>query len=123
MVGKYSDGVYSHKPWNKDRAGVYNPEEAAFPPQAYIGPFASNQERLMTQAMAVGSMTSEEVQEYVRPNLPQIELFPDKYGYVTTEVGIKDIVELTGRSVQRKDFSGEPTTQESTSRNTLGKSI
>jgi hypothetical protein len=80
----------------------------------------------MTQAIAVGQMTSEEVQEYVRPNLPQIELFPDKFGYTITEFGIKDIVELQGRAVQQRvesDHSQLPNTTQSTSRNTLGGSI
>jgi hypothetical protein len=80
----------------------------------------------MTQAIAVGQMTSEEVQEFVRPNLPQIELFPDKFGYTITEFGIKDIVELQGRAVQQRvesDHSQLPNTTQSTSRNTLGGSI
>jgi hypothetical protein len=80
----------------------------------------------MTQAIAVGQMTSEEVQQYVRPNLPQIELFPDKLGYTITEFGIKDIVELQGRAVQQRvesDHSQLPNTTQSTSRNTLGGSI
>ena len=78
----------------------------------------------MSQAMAVGRMTSEEVQEYVRPNLPQVVLFPDKFGYHTDEVGIGDIVHLTGRPAQRNeaDFSQTPATTQSTSRNTLGNS-
>jgi hypothetical protein len=80
----------------------------------------------MTQAIAVGQMTSEEVQEFVRPNLPQVELFPDKFGYTITEFGIKDIVELQGRAVQQRvesDHSQLPNTTQSTSRNTLGGSI
>jgi hypothetical protein len=80
----------------------------------------------MTQAIAVGQMTSEEVQEYVRPNLPQVELFPDKFGYTITEFGIKDIVELQGRAVQQRvesDHSQLPNTTQSTSRNTLGGSV
>lgn len=116
MPGRYQDGVYARKPW-------VTPEEAAFPPQEYIGPFASNQERLITQAMAVATMNSEEIQEYVRPNLPQLELFPEKYGYTQEEYGIKDIIEVTGRPTQRRDFSGEATTTESTSRNTLGPAV
>lgn len=116
MAGKYQDGVYSRKPW-------VAPPEAAYPPQAYIGPFASNMERLVSQSLAAYTMTSEEIQQYVRPNLPQVELFPDRYGYVQEELGIQDIIELTGKPVQRQDFSGEPTTQESTSRNTLGKGV
>jgi hypothetical protein len=80
----------------------------------------------MTQAIAVGQMTSEEVQQYVRPNLPQVELFPDKFGYTITEFGIKDIVELQGRAVQQRvesDHSQLPNTTQSTSRNTLGGSV
>jgi hypothetical protein len=70
--------------------------------------------------MEIGNMTQQEIQEYVRPNLPQVELFPDRYGYKTTEYGIRDIVEMTGRPAARVDFSQRPTTTESTSRNTLG---
>jgi len=108
MAGRFGDGVYSRKPWNDQ------------PPQDYIGPFGSNRERLIKQAMAAYTMTSEEIQLYVRPSLPQIEMFPDKYGYTRKEYGIEDIIELTGRSATRTDFSGEATTTESTSRNTLG---
>jgi hypothetical protein len=119
MAGKYADGVYSRHPWTA-------PAEAAYPPQEYIGPFQSNQERMISQAIAVGTMTSEEIQEYVRPNLPQIQLFPEKFGYPTTEVGIEDIVELRGRPAAQRvesDFSQKPNSQQSSSRNTLGDSI
>ena len=110
-----ADGVYSRKPWQA-------PPEAAYPPQAYIGPFASNQERLLTQSLAVNTMSGEEIQEYVRPPLPQIKLFPDRFGYTDTEIGIEDIINLPGRSQQRveSDFSQTPNTTESSSRNALG---
>jgi hypothetical protein len=123
---RHADGKHGYRAWDKDRPGLVAPEQAAFPPQAYLGPFQSNSERLMTQAIAVGQMTSEEVQEYVRPNLPQVELFPDKFGYTITEFGIKDIVELQGRAVQQRvesDHSQLPNTTQSTSRNTLGGSV
>ena len=119
MAGKYQDGVYARRPWTA-------PAEAAYPPQAYLGPFQGNQDRLVGQALAVGDMTSEEIQQYVRPNLPQVELFPDKYGYVTTEYGIQDIVELGGRAGGQRvesDYSNTPNTQQGTSRNTLGDSV
>lgn len=112
-AGKFADGVYNRHPWTA-------PAEAAFPPQEYIGPFQSNQERLVSQSLAVNTMSGKEIQELVRPNLPQVELFPDRYGYVTEEYGIEDIITLSGRVNQRHDYSGEPTTTESTSRNTLG---
>jgi hypothetical protein len=47
-------------------------------------------------------------------------MFPDKYGYTKEEYAIEDIIELSSRTATRKDFSGEATTTESTSRNTLG---
>lgn len=111
------NGKYGMRAWDKP-VGV--PTQAAYPPQAYIGPFASNSERLITQAMHVAQMTSEEIQEYVRPNLPQVELFPDKYGYTPFEYGIKDIIQVSGRSSERTDFSQVPYAVQSTSRNALG---
>ena len=113
-----ADGVYSRKPWQA-------PPEAAYPPQAYIGPFASNQERLLSQSLAANTMSGPELQEYVRPPLPQVKLFPERYGYTQTEITIEDIIELPGRAQQRveSDFSQKPNTQESTSTNSLGGSI
>ena len=118
MPGRQADGVYSRKPWQA-------PLEAAYPPQAYIGPFASNQERLLSQSLAANMMTGAELQEYVRPPLPQVKLFPERYGYTQTEISIEDIIDLPGRAQQRveSDFSNTPNTQESTSRNTLGGAV
>jgi hypothetical protein len=126
MPGKYADGRYGHKPWDKDRPGINTPEEAAFPPQEYLGPFQSNQDRLLNQALATWTMAGAELQELVRPNLPQINLFPDRYGYTDQELTIEDVIGLPGaRSAQRveSDFSNTPNSQQSSSRNTLGNTI
>lgn len=126
MPGKYSDGQYNRRPWDKDRPGINTPEEAAFPPQEYIGPFQSNQDRLLNQALATWTMSSEELQEYVRPNLPQINLFPDRYGFTENEITIEDVIGLPGARKQQRvesDFSQTPNTQQSSSRNTLGPTI
>jgi hypothetical protein len=118
MSGRMADGVYSRKPWQA-------PPEAAYPPQAYIGPFASNQERLLSQSLAVNTMSGAEIQEYVRPPMPQITLFPPRFGYTDTEISIEDIIELPGRAQQRveSDFSQSPNTPQGSSRNTLGGSV
>jgi hypothetical protein len=50
MAGLYADGVYARKPW-------IAPPEAAYPPQEYIGPFQSNQERLLSQSLAALTMS------------------------------------------------------------------
>lgn len=111
--GKFGDGVYSRKPW-------VAPPQAAFPPQEYIGPFQSNQERLLSQSLAAWSMTGEEIQEHVRPPLLQIEMFPARYGYKNTEIGIADIVDMPGRPAPRVEYTKNPGVTESSSRNTLG---
>jgi hypothetical protein len=118
MAGLYADGVYSRKPW-------IAPPEAAYPPQEYIGPFQSNQERLLSQSLAAITMSGAEIQEYVRPPIPQIKLFPEKYGFLETELGVEDIIELPRRTQQRveSDFSQSPNSPQSSSRNTLGGSV
>lgn len=116
MAGKYADGVYNRHPWTA-------PPEAAMPPQEYIGPFQSNQDRLLNQALASWSMSGAELQEYVRPNLPQIEMFPPRYGYKKEEIGIADIVDMPGRAIQRVDYTKTPGVTESTSRNDLGGAV
>ena len=117
---KFADGVYNRRPW-------VAPTEAAMPPQEYIGPFASNQERLLSQSLATWTMSGAEIQEWVRPPLPQIKLFPPRFGYSEHEIGIEDLVNLP-RSVaatQRveSDYSQTPNTTESTSTNSLGSTI
>jgi hypothetical protein len=118
MAGLYSDGVYARKPW-------IAPPEAAYPPQEYIGPFQSNQERLLSQSIAALTMAGSELQEYVRPPLPQVKLFPNRFGYSENEIGIEDIIELPRRAQQRveSDFSQAPNSPQSSSRNTLGGSV
>lgn len=111
------NGVYGNRPWQA-------PPQAAYPPQAYIGPFASNQERLLSQSMAINTMTAAEIQEYVRPPMPQIKKFPERFGYETREYGLRDIIEFNGRDtvVERipANYTQLDNTTESTSRNALG---
>ena len=120
MAGKFADGVYNRRPW-------VAPPEAAMPPQEYIGPFASNQERLVSQSLAAWTMSAAEVQAYVRPPLPQIKMFPPRFGYSEHEIGIEDLVNLprTVAGTQRveSDYSQTPNTTESTSTNSLGGTI
>jgi hypothetical protein len=77
--------------------------------------------------MAAWSMTGAEIQEFVRPPLPQIKLFPARFGYTDQELSIEDIVELPTRTATQQrvesDFSQTPNTQESSSTNSLGTTI
>lgn len=107
------NGVYANMPW-------VAPPEGAYPPQAYMGPFASNQERMISQALAVAGIPGAQLQEVVRPPLPQIQLFPPRFGYEEYELGVEDVIQVTSRTYERVDYSQAPTTQESSSRNTIG---
>lgn len=106
-------GVYSNRPW-------IAPPEAAYPPQAYIGPFPSNQEQNLTQALASLTTPGPLLQGYVRPNLPQVQLFPKRFGYVKTAYGIKDMIDVGTRITERVDTPVPANTPQSSSRNTLG---
>lgn len=119
MPGLYADGVYARRAWSAPNA------ENPLPPQEYIGPFQSNQERLLSQSLASLTMSGPELQEYVRPPLPQVKLFPPKYGFSDSEIGVEDIIELPRRAQQRveSDFSQSPNSPQSSSRNALGDSV
>jgi hypothetical protein len=119
MSGQQADGVYNRRAWSAPTADAPNP------PQEYLGPFSSNQERLLTQSLATWNMSASEIQEYVRPPLPQVKLFPSRYGFTEYEITIEDIVQMPRRGQQRveSDFSQTPNTTQSSSRNTLGGSV
>ena len=61
---------------------------------SYRGPWSSNEEKLIQQALVVNSMKRALIQEIVRPPLPQIQLFPQKTGYIMEQPGIDDIVSI-----------------------------
>jgi hypothetical protein len=77
---------------------------------------------LLSQSLAALNMTAAEIQEFVRPPLPQIQLFPARYGFTEDEISVEDIIDMPRRGQQRveSDFSQTPNTTQSTSRNTLG---
>lgn len=76
-AGQQIDGVYDHtKPW---RGG--EPSDVVKPRWTYDGPWASNESRLTQQALDVATMPGAVLQQKVRPPLPQIRLFPDRFGY------------------------------------------
>ena len=117
MTQKY-DGVYDYtKPW---RAPV-QPDQVAKRWQ-YNGPWSSNMERLTSQALMAATIPGSEISQMVRPPLPQIRLFPDRYGYDRRAVGIDDVVTVDRNYVEPRIswYSGSPSGYTGASRNTLG---
>lgn len=115
---RHSDGRYDQKPWSP---GV-SPEPVA-PRYQYLGPFASNEERLTQQAIQSVILPGAELAEMARVPMPQIDLFPPRFGYgERVEPGIMDVVEVDRRYQDPRVswFSGGPGGYSGTSRNTLG---
>lgn len=107
-----ADTMYGPRPWTEK------------PRYSYLGPFASNQERLVQQALAVMEIPADEIQEVVRPPLPQIDLFPPRFGYDRTAIGINDIINVSRAFPTRISwFSGGVGSYSGTSRDTLGNGV
>jgi hypothetical protein len=113
------DGVYDHtKPW---RAPI-QPDQVAKRWQ-YNGPWASNMERLTTQALMIMNIPGKDIQAMVRPPLPQIVLFPDRFGYgARIEPTIEDIVSVDRNYTEPRVswYSGGVGGYSGSSRNDLG---
>lgn len=106
------DTMYGPRPWSEK------------PRYSYLGPFSSNEERLVQQSLAAAQLPGYELQEVVRPPLPQIELFPPRYGYRTAAYGIDDIMGAQRSYPTRLSwFSGGPGSFQASSRDTLGNGI
>jgi hypothetical protein len=118
MTQKF-DGVYDHtKPW---RAPV-QPDLVA-KKYSYYGPWASNMERLTQQALMIMNVPGADIQAMVRPPLPQIHLFPDRYGYGDrSQPGIDDIVTIDRNYTEPRVswFSGGVAGYQAAERNGLG---
>lgn len=112
------DGNYDYtKPW---RAPV-QPDQVAKRWQ-YNGPWSTNMERLTSQALMVMNIPGKDIQAMVRPPLPQIRLFPERFGYDRTPLGIDDIVSIDRVYSEPRIswYSGGPGGYTGASRNTLG---
>lgn len=123
MTQKF-DGRYDRtKPWQDQgnwRAPI-EPDQVAKRWQ-YNGPWSTNMERLTSQALMVMNIPGAEIQQMVRPPLPQIQLFPPRYGYPTGEPGIADVVTIDRNYVEPRIswYSGGVGGYSGTSRNDLG---
>jgi len=117
MATKF-DGNYDYtKPW---RAPV-QPDQVA-KRWTYNGPWSSNMERLTQQALMVATIPGKDLAEMVRPPLPQIQLFPPKYGYERYQRGIADVVTIDRvyQNPRISWFSGGVSGYSGSDRNALG---
>ena len=114
------DGNYDYtKPWRDPANRAGNPQ----PKWSYTGPWASNEERLTQQALMVMTIPGVDIQEMVRPNLPQIRLFPPRFGFgVRPQIGIDDVISIDRVYTEPRVswYSGGVAGYTGSSRNDLG---
>lgn len=105
------DGVYDH---NAPGAGTPPPA------WAYLRPWASNEERLVQQTLEVAMLPNDEIQALVRPPLPQVVLFPDRFGREHRQPGLQDVIEFGRQYPVSTNFSGGPGSYSGSARNVQG---
>ena len=123
-VGEQETNLSGRNP-NFDAGAPLNPYDVFNTPNrwTYNGPWASNEERLTQQALVVATIPGTELQMIVRPNLPQIRLFPPRFGWGEREQpGIDDVVSIDRQYMEPRVswFSGGPAGYTGSSRNDLG---
>jgi hypothetical protein len=128
MTQKF-DGRYDRtKPWqiteptNNGRMGN-DPADPVKPKWTYTGPWATNMERLTQQALMVATIPGADLQQMVRPPLPQIRVFPDRYGYGNrSQPTIEDVVSVDRVYTDPRVswYSGSPAGYSGSSRNDTG---
>lgn len=120
------DGRYDYtKPWVNSPTFVGNTASVGgkLPKWGYNGPWSSNMERLTQQALMVASIPGAQLQELVKPPLPQIQLLPPRFGYGDRQQPtIEDVVSADRVYMEPRIswYSGSPAGYSGTSRNDLG---
>lgn len=112
------DGNYDRtKPWRNNLT-----DQQGRPKWTYNGPWSSNEERLTQQALMVATIPGRELQEMVRPNLPQIRLFPSRTGFGTRyQPDINDVISVDRVYTEPRVswYSGSAAGYSGSSRNSL----
>jgi hypothetical protein len=109
------DSVYDH---SKGRSITNEEPDASLLRYDFMGPFANAQEAFMARALKAATMPRDLLQDLVRPPLPQIQLFPPRFGYRTREIGILDVMDVNEEfQPTRVDFTGEKGSYTGSARN------
>jgi hypothetical protein len=122
MTTNSFDGRYDYtKPWvdNPSDSG----DEAADPQSwSFNGPWSSNMGKLTQQALLANTMPGAQLQQLVRPPLPQIQLFPPRFGFgPRPQIEIDDVISLDRVYTEPRVswYSGSPSGYSGSSRNSL----
>lgn len=110
-----TNGVYDY---SKGRPIVNEDPDPSLLRYDFMGPFANAQEAFMARALKSTTMPAALLQDLIRPPLPQVQLFPPRFGYRTREIGILDVMDVNDAfQPTRVDFTREPGGYQGTARN------
>ena len=106
------DSVYDH---SKSRGVVEENPDIRYD---FMGPFKDTQEANLTRAVRSVTLPAIMIQDIIRPPLPQVQLFPPRYGYRTRELGIMDVMNVDSEfQPTRTDFTQSVGSYQGTGRN------
>lgn len=109
------NGVYDY---SKNRPIVGEDPDPSLLRYDFMGPFANIQEAMMVRALRSATMPAALIQDLVRPPLPNIQMFPPRFGYRTRVIGITDVLDVNEEfQPTRVDFTREPGGYQGTARN------
>lgn len=109
------NGIYDY---TKNRPIVGEDPDPSLLRYDYMGPFANAQEAFMARALKAATMPAALLQDIVRPPLPQVQLFPPRYGYRTRALGIEDVMDVNAEFYPtRVDFTRDQGSYSGTARN------
>lgn len=110
------DSRYNNKPW------VPGVEPKSVGPRwQYLGPWSSNEQRLTQQAIQTAVLPGAEIAAMVRVPMPQIDLFPERFGYDRHVPGVLDVIDVSRSYTDPRVtwFSGGVAGYSAASRNSL----
>lgn len=108
LRGAGNDGRYDHM----------KPDDR-LPSWSYSRPWATKEEQLTTQAIQVALASAPEVQDMIRPPLPQVDPFPPRFGYRSHQLGIEEVVNVGSiyGATPPSNFGGSVAGYQGTARN------
>jgi hypothetical protein len=81
----------------------------------------ANAERLLSEALQANTAPGALLADSIRPPLPQVQLFPPRFGYRQGELGILDVIYMSRYYPDRRDaWTGGPNDYAATARPALG---
>lgn len=111
LRGPGNDGRYDHTKMSE-----------RLPMWSASRPWGSKEEQIREQAVAYALASAPEVQDTVRPPLPQVDPFPPRFGYRNRQFGVEEVINVAEihKAPSPSNFGGSVAGYTGASRNASG---